>query len=262
MTGTGPLVRLEIGGGVATVTLDAPASRNALSSQLLAGLREALVSARDDGAVRVIVLTGAGPAFCAGADLRERHEAGAPALPAALPEILTLIWDSPEPVIARVNGAARAGGIGLIAACDIAVAAEEATFGFSEVRIGVIPAVISVMCLRRMEPRAAHEYFLTGETFGAARAAEIGLLNRAVPAAELDATVERYACLLLRGAPGALAAAKDLTRTVPVLPVGEGFRQMTELSARWFGSAEAREGIAAFREKRDPAWVPASRRNA
>jgi methylglutaconyl-CoA hydratase len=248
------LVRTDLAGEVATITLDSPANRNALSSALLIDLRAALAGALSDPAVRVIVLTGAGPAFCSGADLKESRTSPA-AAPELFPKILQLIWDSPKPLVCRVNGSARAGGIGLIAACDIAMAAQSATFAFTEVRIGAAPAIIAVACLRRMEPRAAAEYFLTGEAFGAARAAEIGLLTRAVPEAELDEQTSRYVSLLLRGAPGALEATKTILREAGTLPVADGLARMAELSADRFASAEAQEGIAAFAEKRDPSWV-------
>ena len=169
--------------------------------------------------------------------------------------VIELLWDSSKPVICRVNGAARAGGIGLVAACDIAVATDRASFAFSEVRIGVVPAVISVPCLRRMPSRAAAEYFLTGEVFDARRATEIGLLTTAVAAEALDAEVARYAGMLLRGAPGALAETKAVLRDVPAEGFGDGLRLMGELSGRYFGSDEAKEGMAAFAAKRDPAWV-------
>ncbi len=248
------LVRTERSGEVATITLDSPANRNALSSGLLTELRESLARALGDAGVRVIVLTGAGPAFCSGADLKESRTSPA-AAPELFPKILQLIWDAPKPVVCRVNGSARAGGIGLIAACDIALAAQSATFAFSEVRIGATPAIIAVTCLRRMEPRAAAEYFLTGEAFSAQRAAEIGLLTRAVPETELDEQVGRYASLLLRGAPGALEATKTVLREAGTLPVADGLARMAELSADRFASREAREGMAAFAEKRDPSWT-------
>ncbi|MFC4537070.1 enoyl-CoA hydratase-related protein [Sphaerisporangium dianthi] len=255
------LVHLEVSGGVATVTLDSPANRNALSVRLLGELEGALGRAIADAEVRVIVLTGTGPVFCSGADLKEQAPAR-DALPhdapvtASFPGVMSLIWGSPKPVICRLNGTARAGGLGLVAACDFAIAPDTATFAFSEVRLGVVPAMISVTVLRRVEPRAAAEYFLTGEVFGAARAAEIGLLTRAVPAEELDAAVARYAGMLLRGGPEALAITKQLVRAVPALSVEEGMRQMAELSARRFTSAEGQEGIRAFREKRPASWIP------
>lgn len=246
------LVRGEVDDGVATITLNSPRNRNALSRRLVATLHATLTEALGDQSVRVIVLTGAGNVFCAGLDLKEQA-AGEP--PPDLPGLLTLVWNSPKPVLARLNGTARAGGLGLVAACDIAIAPDTATFAFTEVRLGVAPALISVTCLRRMEPRAAAEYFLTGEVFDARRAEQIGLLNHAVPPAELDATVARYTGMLLRGAPEALAVAKRLPRTVPDMPVDEGLVRMGELSASLFASEEAREGIAAFWEKRDPRWV-------
>ena len=247
-------VRTDQAAGIATITLDSPTNRNALSSGLLTELQAALAGALSDPGVRVIVLTGAGPAFCSGADLKESRTSPS-AAPELFPEILQLIWDGPKPVVCRVNGSARAGGIGLIAACDIAIATESATFAFSEVRIGVTPAIIAVTCLRRMEPRAAAEYFLTGEAFGAPRAAEIGLLTRAVPETELDEQAGRYAGLLLRGAPGALAATKTVLREAGTLPVAEGLARMAGLSADRFASAEGQEGMAAFAERRDPSWA-------
>ena len=248
------LVRSDRTGAVATITLDSPANRNALSSRMLIELHAALASALSDTVVRVIVLTGAGPAFCSGADLKESRTSPA-AAPELFPNVLQLIWDSPKPVVCRVNGSARAGGIGLIAACDIAVAAQPATFAFSEVRIGATPAIIAVTCLRRMQPRAAAEYFLTGEAFDAQRAMEIGLLTRAVPETELDEQTSRYADLLLRGAPGALGVTKTVLHEAGTLPVADGLARMAKLSAERFASAEAQEGMAAFAEKRDPAWA-------
>jgi methylglutaconyl-CoA hydratase len=252
------LVRTDTAGGVRTITLDSQHNANALSTALLVQLRAALEAAMVGKGVRIVALTGAGKVFCAGADLKEARSspAGATTLMA---EIMALLWDSPKPILCRVNGAARAGGIGLIAASDIAIATDQATFAFSEVRIGVIPAVISVPCLRRMPSRAAAEYFLTGEVFDAVRAAEIGLLTRAVPAGELDAEVSRYAGMLVRGAPGALAGAKGLLRDVPGVSVSDGLAKMAELSGRYFGSDEAREGMTAFAAKREPSWVPAAR---
>jgi methylglutaconyl-CoA hydratase len=249
------LVRSATDGQIATVTLDSPASRNALSSALLTQLHAALAAAIADTVVRVIVLTGAGPAFCAGADLKEAAASRA-AAPALFPQIIELIFGSPKPVICRVNGSARAGGIGLIAVCDIAIAGLGATFAFTEVRIGAVPAIIAVPCLRRMPSRAAAEYFLTGQTFDAERAQQIGLLTRAVPEADLDAQTERYAGMLLRGAPGALALTKGILREAPALSMADGLTSMAELSARRFASAEAREGMAAFAEKREPTWAP------
>lgn len=247
------LVRVETEAGVSTITLDSPHNANALSSRLLAQLNAGLEIAMADEAVRVVVLTGAGKVFCSGADLKEASSTPRAAAP-LMSGVMRALWDSPKPVICRVNGAARAGGIGLIAAADIAIAADRASFAFSEVRIGVVPAVISVPCLRRMPSRAAAEYFLTGEVFDATRAAEIGLLTKAVAADDLDTETERYARMLLRGAPRALAATKEILRDGQA-DFAVGLTMMAELSATFFGSDEAREGMAAFAAKRDPAWV-------
>jgi methylglutaconyl-CoA hydratase len=250
-TMTAELVHLSVQSGIATITLDSPANRNALSTPLRAQLVDALERTADDDSVRVVVLGHTGPAFCAGMDLTEPAEAVT-----ELPRILDRIWTHPKPVVAKLAGHARAGGIGLLAAADIAVAAAHTTFAFTEVRLGVVPAVISVTVLARLAPGVAHELFLTGETFDATRATAIGLLNSAVPADELDAEVNHYTAMLTQGGPQALALTKQLLRR------GRGpthdFAAMLELSAARFASAEGQEGIRAFTEKRLPSWVPAS----
>jgi methylglutaconyl-CoA hydratase len=252
------LVHVAMDRGVATLTLDSPHNRNALSPRLMAELSAGLRAALADDAIRVVVLSHAGRVFCSGIDLEAVGAAGGttdqPVI--AFPELLSTIWESPKPVVARVGGPARAGGIGLIAACDVAVAARSATFAFTEVRLGVVPAVISVTVLPRLLPRAAHELFLTGEVFDAARAAAIGLVNSAVGDEVVDAEVRRYVDLLLPGAPGALAATKELLRRPPGASMATDLAAMTELSARHFAGPEGREGVAAFAEKRRPAWVP------
>ena len=248
---------MDIADGVATVTLDSPGNRNALSAALIDALIAAVEAAGTDDRVRVVVLSHTGPAFCSGADLRETAAAFATGdVPAARMGLaLAAIWESPKPVVARVGGPARAGGLGLIAAADIAVCAAEATFAFSEVRLGVIPAVISATVLPRLAPRAANELFLTGQTFDGGRAAEIGLVTAAVPAAELDATVARYVAALRRGAPRALAEAKALLHRRTARPLREEMAELTELSVGFFTSEEGREGVRSFLDKRDPAWV-------
>ena len=255
------LVHLDIAGGVATVTLDSPANRNALSRALMAGLQASLDAALAADRARLIVLTGAGPVFCSGADLKEQrgvNEAGQGAGAGGLVSILKRIWHSPKPVIARVGGPARAGGIGLVAACDIAVAVDSATFAFSEVRLGLIPAIISVVLVPKLGVTKAMELFLTGDTFDASEAARIGLLNAAVPADQLDATVGRYAGSLLKGSPAALAGCKRLVREVPGMDLDAAFALTSELSAQYFASEEAREGMSAFVEKRPPRWAEGS----
>ncbi|WP_327091349.1 enoyl-CoA hydratase-related protein [Nonomuraea sp. NBC_01738] len=254
------LVHKALKAGIATITLDSPPNRNALSVRLLGDLEYQLNWALGEPDVRVIVLTGTGPVFCSGADLKEQRvtpaqgAADAP-VTASFPEILGLLWESPKPVICRLNGTARAGGLGLVAACDLAIAPLTASFAFTEVRLGVVPAMIAVPVLRRLDPRAAGEYLLTGEVFDAPRAVEIGLLNRAVPHDELDATVARYAEMLVKGGPEALAITKRMVREIPEMPFEEGLRRMAALSAERFTSEEGQEGIAAFMEKRPPKWT-------
>ena len=250
------LVHLEVDRGVGTITLDSPANRNALSAQLRGELLDRLDTAILDAAVRVVVLTHTGPVFCAGMDLKETRGASAEQQGVLeFPAILERIWTSPTPVVARLAGSARAGGVGLVAACDLAVAADTTTYAFSEVRIGVVPAVISVTVLPRLDRRAAHELFLTGETFDAARAAAIGLLTAAVPAGELDAEVARCVDMLRKGAPGALAATKQLLIATPTGSMSERFAAMLELSAGFFAGEEGQEGMRAFAEKRPPRWA-------
>lgn len=258
-----PLVHLAVAGGVGHVELDSPRNRNALSVQLTTELLRALEQVVADDSVRVVVLAATGPVFCSGVDLREQRSRDADGrLPVEPPvaEVLAALWDSPKPVVARVQGPARAGGLGLVGACDVAVAAASATFAFPEVRLGVVPAMISTTCLPRMTPRAGLELFLTGEAFDAARAAEVGLLNVAVPDAELDAAVDGYTGMLLLGGPQALALTKDVVRRVPALPLHEAMAEMAALSRERFASDEGREGMRAFAEKRPPSWAAAEQR--
>ncbi len=253
------LVHLDTVGDVATLTLDAPGHRNSLSRQLLEELAAQLQRAVAEPRARVLVLTHTGPVFCAGADLDEQLEppgAGTSPGVGGLVPVLQALWACPKPTLARVAGPARGGGLGLIGACDLAVAAQTATFAFSEVRLGVAPAVVSVVTLPKLGPAAAAELYLTATPISADRAAALGLITRSVPAADLDRTVREYLDALQAAAPGALAATKQILRTVPTLPVLEALTAMAALSADLFQGAEAREGMAAFRERRPPAWVP------
>ncbi len=252
------LVHLETAGGVATITLDSRHNRNALSRQLQSELLAHLRTAIGDPAIRVVVLTATGTVFCSGADLKEQREAnaaGAATGPAALGAILETIWHSPTPVVGRINGPARAGGLGLIAACDISVGIEDTTFAITEVRIGVIPAIISVILLQKIPLTTITGLFLTGETFTGADAVRFGLLSAAVPAEELDTTVARYVASIRQGAPGALAGAKSLIRDVPAMDLSQAFEETARRSAAHFASEEAREGMTAFAEKRPPRWA-------
>ncbi len=251
------LVRTATAAGITTLTLDSPANRNALSTPLMRELLDALAAALTDPVVRVVVLSHSGPVFCSGADLKETADARPDGrLPVEMAgDVLAAIWEFPKPVVARVAGPARAGGLGVIAAADIAVCTTDATFAFSEVRLGLIPAVISATVLPRLAPRAAAELYLTGEVFDGVRAAEAGLVTAAVPAAELDAAVDRYCRAIVRGGPLALAGTKQLLRRRPADNIRAEIADLTARSAGYFRSAEGREGAAAYREKRPASWV-------
>lgn len=251
-------VRYDVAGPVATLTLDSPRNRNALSRALMTELDRSLATAITDRDVRVIVISHTGGVFCSGMDLHESARADANSMPVRmLAPILQTVYEAPKPVIARVGGPARAGGIGLAAACDIALAVADATFAFTEVRLGLVPAVITAVLQRRMAPRPLAELLLTGEVFDARKAAEIGLLNGvAEDAGALDAEVARYARLVCAGAPQAVALTKRLLHRPPV-PVGRDLAELVERSAERFAADEAAEGMAAAREKRPPRWAPA-----
>ena len=253
------IVHLEIKNGVATITLDSPANRNALSRQLTSELEAHVKAAIADDAARVIVLTGSGTVFCSGADLKEQRvanetQAAGQVRPGGLVQILKDLWRSPKPVIGRINGAARAGGLGLVAACDLAIAVETASFAVSEVRIGVTPAIISVLLVPKLGEANTMELSLTGEPFDAKRGVEVGLLTATAPAEGLDDAVGRYISMILKGAPGALAGTKMLVRDIPGMDMDAAFAEMARRSAKFFGSEEALEGMKAFAEKRAPGW--------
>jgi len=244
--------------GVLTITLCDEANRNALSEAVRAALAQAIARADADPAVRVVVLTNRGRTFCAGADLKQKSAApadgAAPPVP-GMSELLLRIRRSPKPFVGRIVGHCVAGGIGLAAAMDIAVAAEDAGFGFTEVRLGVAPAIISVVCLPKMRTAEAREAFLRGHRFDAREAQRMGLINHAVPRDAVDAVVADVVRDLLAGGPLAIAATKQLLEQVPQLGLAEGLAWAAPLSARLFDSNEGREGIAAYREKRAAAWT-------
>jgi methylglutaconyl-CoA hydratase len=248
------LVQVDVSHGVATLTLDSPANRNALSRGMRSQLRTALTDALADDAVRAVVLDHAGRVFCSGMDLVEAAGGGVQDQGVReFPDLLTAIWSSPKPVVAVVRGPARAGGVGLVAACDVVVAGSSATFAFSEVRLGLVPAVISAVVLPRMVPHVAHRLMLTGQVFDAETAAAGGLVDLAVPDGDVDGEVRAQLVHLTAGAPAALAETKRLLRArTPDLR----FDDLLELSARFFSSEEGQEGIASFREKRPARWVP------
>jgi methylglutaconyl-CoA hydratase len=246
-----PPTHCEIEGGVATITLDLPAKHNALTAELLDSLGDQLTQVRADASVRAVVLTHTGPTFCAGADMGavgrlSRFD---------LVGVLRLIQEMEKPVVAKIAGRCLGGGIGLAAACDISIATVDVRFRFSEVHLGVAPAIISVVCLPKMRRSDAGLLFLTGEQIDAHRAAEVGLITRAVEPDELDRAVSDLVDRLLLGGPEALAAAKSLIATVPAMGRDEAFAWTKAMSETLFASAEARAGIAAFRERRPPPWV-------
>ncbi|MGW3680483.1 enoyl-CoA hydratase family protein [Streptomyces prasinus] len=233
--------------GVETLSLDAPERRNALSAALVAELAGALTDAGRDDGVRAVVLTHTGNTFSAGADLRD------PPVPEALTGLLRQLVELPKPVVARVTGHVRAGGLGLLGACDIAAASDTATFAFTEVRIGVAPAVISLPLLPRADPRALARHYLTGERFDAAEAVRTGLLT--AHGEDVDAVLAPVLDGLRRAAPEALAETKRLLTARVLETFDRDAAGLTALSARLFSSATAREGMTAFLERRDPEWV-------
>jgi len=258
LAGPAPLVRIDHRGPATWITLDSPANRNALSRRLVHGLAGALDEAAGRGA-RLVVLTGAGNTFCSGADLGERLHppaTGAPPHPeVTVAGLLTRIAQAPLPVLARVNGHVRAGGMGLVAAADLAVAPMTATFGFSEVRVGVAPAMIAVPALRVMTTRALQRHMLTGEPFAADEAERSGLLTQAFATpAEMDGWISTMTETLGMGAPGAVAATKQLLSQLRNRDWDEGMRLAEARSDQLFDSAEASEGMRAFLEKRRPRW--------
>ncbi len=249
-------------GHVATVWLDRPDLRNAFNEISIAEITHSFRALDKDRAVRVVVLAARGPAFCAGADLNwmkkmagySEQENLADA--AALADMLHAIHECSKPTIARVQGDCYAGGMGLVAACDIAVAVERVEFCLSEVKLGLIPATISPYVIRAIGERASRRYFLTAERFNAARALQIGLVHEVVGEDQLDATVGRIAHAIVSCSPHAVGEAKRLVRDVsgePIEPhlVADTVRRIAEVRV----SPEGREGVAAFLEKRKPSWL-------
>jgi enoyl-CoA hydratase/carnithine racemase len=249
------MVRLTRTGPVARVTLDSPSNANALSSRMLRELRDALERCGRDDGVRAVVLTGEGRVFCSGVDMAERLHAPSGHPGPTISEVVSVLAALPKPVVARVQGHVRGGGTGLVAAADLAVAPERVTFAFTEVRVGVAPAVVAVPVLRRMTRRAFERWALTGEPFGAAEAAASGLLSAAVPLDDdLDPWVDAALAAVLRGAPAALAR----TKTLPDLCAGpweDALAAAQRLSDELFASPWGREGMSAFLERRSPHWV-------
>ncbi len=255
-------VESSVEGGVCTITLVDTERRNALSHALVTQLNEAIDAAEADDGVRVVVLTNKGRVFCAGADLSHRSNdrtAGASSIDnSESVRLFQRFGRSAKPFVGRIAGHCVAGGMGLAAAMDISVAIDDAKMGFTEVRIGVAPAMISVLCLPKMRAADAADAILRGRRFPASEAAAMGLINRAVPEAELDAAVAEVVQDLLASGPNALAASKQLLAEVPGMDVDEAFDWTGRLSGELFRSAEAAEGMAAYLEKRPASWVPAA----
>lgn len=247
------LVHLTVDGGIATVTLDSPRNRNALSRQLVAELTDRLRTAGDATDVRAVVLTHTGATFCAGADLSEASTGPMTGTASGLLALLRLIVDLPRPVIARIDGNVRAGGVGLIGACDVVIAGRQSTFAINEARLGLAAAVISVTVLPRIDERSAARYYLTGATFDAAEAQRIGLVTLA--AEDVDATVATITADLRKASPQGLVESKLLANRGVREAIERHGDAMVELSARLFASEEAHEGMTAFLERRPPRWA-------
>jgi methylglutaconyl-CoA hydratase len=254
-------LRLERRGATAIVTLDRPDVRNAFNARLIAELRDAFTRLDADEDVRAVVLRGAGPTFCAGADLTWMRSsadfdyAENVADATRMADMLAAIDACACPVIARIHGAALGGGVGLAAVCDIVIAAEDARFGFTETALGIAPAVISPFAVRKIGEGNARVLFVTAERFTAAHALQIGLVHQVVPAGDLDAAVAATLAQIGKNGPRAVRASKRLARTVLRLPADEARRVTAETIAALRVSAEGQEGIRAFLEKRAAAWV-------
>lgn len=251
------LVGYERDGAVARLTLDSPHNRNALSTALVEQLHDGMTRAAADQGVRVVVLGHTGGTFCAGADLSEAASRDPSELAVAraheMTRLLRRILELRLPVIAAIDGHVRAGGLGLVGACDIAVAGNASTFALTEARIGVAPSIISLTLLPKMSARAAGRYFVTGEKFGAAEAADIGLITAATE--DVGGTVAELAASIAKGSPQGLAASKALTTAAVIDDFERRAEKLTRESAELFVSDEAREGMLAFLEKRPPRWV-------
>lgn len=247
--------------GVATLRLDRAEKHNAMSAQMIAELTQAAGDLGADDAVRVVVLTGAGPTFCAGGDLawmREQMKLDAATRGAEarkLAEMLFAMNTMPKPLIGRLQGNAFGGGVGIASICDIAIGVDSLKMGLTETRLGIIPATIGPYVLARMGEGRARRVFMNARIFGAAEAVDLGLLARAVPEAELDAAIEAEVTPYLSCAPGAVASAKALARALgPRLDAEIIDHTIAQLVARW-ETDEAAEGIGAFFDKRKPGWT-------
>jgi len=250
-----PATALSIDAGVATIALNRPKEKNSLGPALINSLGDNLKACMENDEVRTIVLTNVGNTFCAGANLKGGTEAPR----YSLVDIFKIMHAGPKVIVGKINGHCTGGGVGIAAACDISVVSKGCQIGFTEVRIGVSPAIISVVCLPKMRRADAAELMLSGEKVSAEHAVQVGLLNYVVAPDELDAQVEQIVDKLFRGGPKALAATKSLVYRVPSMPVDDAFAWTAKVSAECFGSQEARDGIAAFSKRQPAPWVPQSR---
>jgi methylglutaconyl-CoA hydratase len=255
------LVDVEREGAVARVWFNRPEVHNALSAEMGAALVAALGSLRDDASCRVVALGGRGPSFCAGADIKEMRASANATYDDNLAEARRLgamfaaLAEFPKPVVGRIHGGVYGGGVGFCCACDIVVASDDARFGLSEVRLGILPGLISPYVIRRLGDRAARELMLTGERFDAARALSAGIVNLVVPVAELDAWVDERVGELLKGAPQAQARIKQLFERWNESGWSEYRATLPETLARARSGDEAKDGLAAFLERRKPGWM-------
>jgi methylglutaconyl-CoA hydratase len=253
---------IEQRGTARWLTLNRSERRNALSRALVRKLHDAVVDAANDERCRCIVLAAVGPVFCAGADLNEFREASDPSILSSDGEILSrtleALSNSPKPVLARIQGAALGGGVGLVAAVDFAIGVPEARFTLSEVRLGLTPAVISPFILRALGRRRAQAFMLASTPMGASEALEQGLLTAVVEPEHLDEAIDALVHSLTAAAPGALADVKTLLQEIDGLSLAEARRVTVHALAERRASAEGQEGMSAFLEKRKPSWTPAS----
>jgi enoyl-CoA hydratase len=247
-------VDYTVEGSTARITLNSPHNRNALSTALVEQLHQGLRDAAADSAVRAVVLGHTGGTFCAGADLSEASGSNATTdRTKQMTDLLRAILELPVPVVGAIDGHVRAGGFGLVGACDIVVAGPNSTFALTEVRIGVAPAMITLTLLPKMTPRSVGRYFLTGEKFGADEAERIGLVTIATD--DVPGTVAQITADLGKGSPQGLRESKAATTAAILDGFDDRAEELGALSARLFASDEAREGMLAFLEKRPPKWV-------
>lgn len=254
MNGTTELVHLSTCGAVATITLDSPRNRNALSRQLVEELLARLAAATAASDVRVVVLTHTGTTFCAGADVKEAVRDGMERGTRALLDLLRAVAAAPLPVIALVHGHVRAGGMGLVGACDVALVSDGSSFAFTEALLGLAPAIISLTTRSRLTERNASWLYLSGATFLGPEAARYGLVSASVASEELEAELGRRTAQLQTVSPQGLRETKALLNAPLLAAIDADGPRLVQLSARLFASPEAREGMMAFRERRVPSW--------